>query len=263
MTVRCKRSPGPAAPKMAGFREECGMLAAVETFDPEAFRGNDEVPQAVCNFVLALALIYNDCKDAIYAYLAVAAFKPDGPPQKTKIWGSIAGVQLHTCRGIAGLLHELFELRRANDDVLRDVFFSLLAQHLHPRSREAWRSLVNVARDASPTDKLGKQLLLLRNKVFFHHDPKAIFAGYIRHFLGPGKNDDRAYVSREDSMRATRFFFADAAATGYLRSLGSDTAGELGEELAETVDRINHGLMMVVRTFIQGRGYSFRLEGER
>jgi hypothetical protein len=52
---------------MPGFREECAMLAQLESFDPEAFQGNAEVPQALCNFVLAIALIYNDCKDALYA----------------------------------------------------------------------------------------------------------------------------------------------------------------------------------------------------
>ncbi len=64
-------------PKIAGFRQECEMLAAPETFEPEAFRGNEKVPQAVCNFVLVLALIYNDCKDAIYAHIALDASRGD------------------------------------------------------------------------------------------------------------------------------------------------------------------------------------------
>src|SRR5258705_1291558 len=99
-----------AAPTTYGFNQECEMLAALETFDPEAFRGNEKVPQTVCNFVLALALIYNDCKDAIYAHVAVAACKPDGPPQKTKVWGAMSGAQFHAFRGLAGLMHELFGL---------------------------------------------------------------------------------------------------------------------------------------------------------
>jgi hypothetical protein len=37
------------------------MLAAPETFEPEAFRGNEKVPQAVCNFVLVLARCPNPC----------------------------------------------------------------------------------------------------------------------------------------------------------------------------------------------------------
>jgi hypothetical protein len=68
------------------------------------FRGNAEVPQELCNFVLALALIYNDCKDAIYAHLALHTLKPVGTPQKTRIWGAINGAQLQVFRLVAALL---------------------------------------------------------------------------------------------------------------------------------------------------------------
>jgi hypothetical protein len=248
---------------MPGFLEECAMLAPLESFDPEAFRGNAEVPQALCNFVLAIALIYNDCKDAIHAHVALAGSKPEGPPLKTRAWGALGGAQFHAFRAVAALLHELFELIRTNRDLLRHDFFVSLMQQLHPVSRKAWLALVNVACDATPTDQLGKRLLLLRNKVFFHYDPKAIFQGYTQHFLGTTKRDDRAYLSRGDSMRATRFYFADAAAEGYLHFLvGPEKAEELKKELGEIIGQVNHGLMMIVGSYIQRRGYSFRAEAE-
>jgi hypothetical protein len=263
MTKRRARAKTVAgAPDMPDFRTECGHLAPLETFDPAAFRGGDDVPQAVCNFVLALALIYNDCKDAIYAHVVLAGLKPAGP-RRTRLLGAVAGAQLHAFRAIAGLLHELFELIRANDDVLRHPFFVSLVQRLHPVSREAWASLVNVAQGATPTDPLGKKLLRLRNKVFFHYDAKALATGYVEHFFGPHQVDERAYVSRGHSMRSTRFFFADAAATGYVKHLvGEPSADTLIQELGEIVDRINHGLMLIVGQFIQRRGYSFRSESE-
>jgi hypothetical protein len=250
-------------PKTLGFPEECELLATLETFDPEAFRGDDKVPQAVCNFVLALALIYNDCKDVIYAHVALSQFKLHGPRQRTKVYGAIAGAESHAFRAVAGLLHELFTLIQANDDVLRDDFFLSVVRQLHPNSRKAWAALVDVARGATPTDKLGQRLLLIRNKVFFHYDPKAIFVGYTEHFLGPKKRDDRAYLSRGVSMRTTRFFFADAAADGYLDSvMGSERAGALMGETAEVVGRINASLFLMVGKFIQRRGYAFRREAE-
>jgi hypothetical protein len=52
---------------MKSFQEECACLESLETFDPAAFEGNEEVPQKLCNLVLALALIYNDCKNMTYA----------------------------------------------------------------------------------------------------------------------------------------------------------------------------------------------------
>jgi hypothetical protein len=60
-----------------------------------------------------------------------------------------------------------------------------------------------------------------------------------------------------------RFFFADAAATGYARYLvGAATIDALTLELNDVIDHVNHGLMLIVGTFIQGRGYSFRSERE-
>jgi hypothetical protein len=38
-------------------------LARLQTFDPNAFIANDKQEQKVCDFILALALIFNDLKD--------------------------------------------------------------------------------------------------------------------------------------------------------------------------------------------------------
>jgi hypothetical protein len=249
---------------MPGYRDECEKLAALESFDPEAFRGNDKVPQEVCNFVLTLALIYNDCKDGIYAHVVLAESKPDGPPQKDKVWGAFAGAQFHAFRAVASVLHEVCELIRDNEAILRDAFFCSVVRNLPSQSRKAWEALVDAAHEATPKDDLGKQLHRLRNKVAFHYDPKAMFIGYAAHFLGERKRDERAFVSRGDSMRSTRFFFADAAATGYVQSVaGSDTADEIKSELADIVGHVNNGLMMLVRTFIERRGYAYRREAEQ
>ena len=239
------------------------MLAPLETFDPEAFRGNDEVPQELCNFIVAITLIYNDLKDAVYVHVSMAGLKPAGPSIRTRLWGALGGVQLHAFRAVAALLHELFSLIQTNRKLLDHSFFLAVLKQLHPRSREAWRALVDVALEATPKNRLGKRLLLLRNKVLFHYDPKALSQGYIQHFLVTAKRDNRAYLSRGDSMRSTRFYFADAAAEGYLHSLvGYEQSEELKMELGDIIDRVNNGLMMIVGSYIQRRGYSFRSETE-
>jgi hypothetical protein len=164
---------------------------------------------------------------------------------------------------VAGLMHELFNLIRENRDTLGHEFFLSVLRSLHPKSRLARQALVNVANGAEPTDKLGKMLVQLRNNVLFHYGPKAIFRGYDHHFLGPTKRDERAYVSRGDNMRATRFYFADAAATGYARHLlGSADVETLSRDMAEIIEKVNYGLMMIVLAFIQRRGCAFRREAE-
>lgn len=250
-------------PLTSGFLEECLKLAPLETFDPEAFRGDAEVPQEICNFVLALALIYNDCKDAIYAHVALGDLRPAETPQRNRIWGAISGAQLHIFRAVAALLHELFQLIERNRQHLDHEFFVALVQRLHPKQRGAWTALVDVACDRAPTNQLGKKLVRLRNKVLFHYDPEEIFRGYRHHFLEPTKVDVRAYVSRGGSMRGSRFYFADAAVAGYLHSLaGAEPTGKLAEDIADVLDQVNLGLMMIVRTYIQRRG-TYRLEAEQ
>lgn len=239
------------------------MLAPLESFDPAAFRGDARVSQDVCNFVLALALAFNDCKDAIYTHTALAEVKPAEPPRKTKVWGALAGAQFHAFRAVASVIHEVCERIRAADGVLRDDFFRSVVRDLPAPSREAWEALVDVALQATPKDGLGKHLHRLRNKVTFHYDPAALFTGYAEHFLGDRKRDDRAFLSRGDSMRGTRFFFADAAATGYARSVGgTDAAEELKGDLEDAVERVNYGLMVLVRMFVERRGCAYRREAE-
>jgi hypothetical protein len=58
------------------FKAECAQLAPLETFDPAVFEPSGDVSQEMCDFVLALALIYNDCKDLVYANLALVDARP-------------------------------------------------------------------------------------------------------------------------------------------------------------------------------------------
>jgi hypothetical protein len=249
--------------RMPGLEEECERLATLESFDPDAFRGSGKVSQDVCNFVLALALIYNDCKDSIYAHVVVGDSKPEGAPRRTRAWGALNGAHFHAFRAVAGVLHELCVLIRESEGVLRDTFFVSVIRRLPAKSRRAWEALVEVAIEATPKEKLGKQLHRLRNKVTFHYDPKALFLGFEEHFLSERRQDERAFVSRGENMRATRFFFADAAATGYLRSvIGSDSADTMRDEMVDAVHSVNHGLMVIVRTFIEQRGRAWRQEAE-
>jgi hypothetical protein len=248
---------------MTSFQDQSSLLAPLETFDPAAFQGNDQVPQEVCSLVLTLALIYNDCKDVMYAITALSASHPEQPFPRTRVLGAVAGVRFHVLRAIVGVVHELFELIRANREQIEHRSFVSLLQQLRPGARDAWQALAAVALGGTPSDGLGKRLLLLRNKVSFHYDPKPIFIGYSHHFLGLEKIEDRAFVSRGASMQESRFYFADAAAEGYLHSLvGRDQTLEMLNEVASTVGQVNVALFTIVDAFIQRRGFAYRTHAE-
>src|SRR2546425_8660552 len=74
------------------FQEECESLAPLETFDPGAFIADERSPQDLCNFVLAVAAIYNDCKDAIYAHVLLQGSKPEGAFRTSRKWGTYYGI---------------------------------------------------------------------------------------------------------------------------------------------------------------------------
>ena len=65
-------------------------------------------------------------------------------------------------------------------------------------------------------------------------------------------------------MRSSRFYFADAAATGYFEHLlDREQVKDFLSTLADTVGQVNQTLRRIVEAYIQRRGYSFRTEAER
>jgi len=248
---------------MRPFDQECAELAPLETFGAAAFEGDLEVPQHVCNIVLTLALFYNDYKDILFASIALADSKPAGSFKKTRLWGAHSGMEFHAIRLQIGLLHELFKFIRDSGDALDHPIMSKVERQLNPAYREAWQSLLQVAKGATPADEFGRSLLRIRHKVVFHYDPQEVFRGYKHQFIAVQGSDERPFISRGTSMSATRFYFADAAVVGYLRAIEGDAgADEVYKNLSGLVRTVNMSLKTVVETFIQLRGGAYRTHRE-
>ena len=243
---------------MKSFQEECATLESLQTFDPVAFEGDDKVPQRLCNFVLALALIYNDCKNMTYAGTLLKECRPPGP-EKTAVWGTYAGTDRHLFRLMISSVHELFNLIKDHEDVLSHEFFVKVIKRLPQPSRESWASLTSAATGATPKDEFGHMLLRIRNKIVFHYDPKEIFRGFKRQFLGKARLQDRAYISRGLSMAASRFYFADAAVDGYFQEMvGEDEVKQLSAKIHDVIESLNWALLSLVDRFIQQRRFAYR-----
>jgi hypothetical protein len=242
------------------FERECAELAALDTFDPAAFIGDDKVPQSLCNFVLTLSLISNDLRDLYYANILVGDCKPPGSPGKTRHWGYYAGLNLHVLRLIMSAVHELLNvIDQQRDDVDHD-FFREVVKTLPSGVRQDWQEVVKVALGESSKDKkLGKLLLRIRNNISFHYDTKAVQAGFNNHFIVQ-RLDERAYVSRGNSMRGSRFYFADAVVEGLLSGLTGSHSVDLATQFGKLLDGVSYALILIVCWFIQKRGFGFRPE---
>jgi hypothetical protein len=247
---------------MTNLRDENVQLAPLQTFDPEAFVGGEAVPQEICNFVLALSLIYNDCKNGIFSNLLIEESKPDGEPAPTQAWGAYGGIKVHYLRLHFALIHELLKLISENKKVIEHPFFASVIKLLPRSVRDSWTALVDAALEKQTSSPLNKALLMIRNKVSFHYDPKELYKGYRYHFFTTAASAEPAFVSLGKSMRNSRLYFADAAANGYLRSQVDNEDPQLLNRLADMTSHLNQAIMQIVDRFIQKRGYAYYKDHE-
>lgn len=232
-------------------------LAPLETFDVKAFVADHRTPQHVCDFILSLAVAFNDLRDLITAQQAIQATRPRDIRISPEL-GEYYGLHAHWIRMMIGLLKALAEVISENERAMNDPFFEKLVKSLSKTYREAWRNTVNAAlATTAKGDRFGRMLFFARNKVAFHYDPKEIFRGYQLKFVQ--KDDGPPYISRDDAMEGTRFYFADAAAEEYLLyASGASDGREFFESGWVILPDIAHAIREIVIRYVNARGYAWR-----
>ena len=216
-----------------------GDLADLETFDPAAFKADEIVSQEVCSFILALALIFNDLKNLIYADVILRTQRPAGIFKITRHWGDYNGISAHITRLMLGLFHEIISLIDKNEKVLSNPFFQSVISSLNTEERKIWNSLVTAVQEKKPTTPEARLALIVRNTVAFHYDTKVIYNGYNKFFTSEARGSERAYISRGNGTADTRFFFADAAVTGAFKaSMEGKDEGLLYQTLRQLLDSL-------------------------
>ncbi len=235
-------------------------LAKLESFSPEAFRGDDSVPQDLCNFILTLALVFNDLRDLIQLHNVVVSQKPQGDFKINRQWGAYNGVWLHSLRLWISLIHEVLNLVNKNSRVLKHPFFKSVLKQIPREARSQWSDIVQAAQGKQVDTQLGRFALFIRNKISFHYDPKEIFNGYSHFFSSQNNASVAAFVSRGSSMSQTRYYFADAAVRGYLTKANTDhDVEDILTRMADLMDNLNYSLMIIIHHFIQKRGFSYKI----
>jgi len=243
--------------------ERIDDLASLESFDPVAFEAGEKVSQDVCNFVLTLAVIYNDLKDLIHADVTLQTQAPELPFKISRHWGAYNGLRFHVWRLMVGLFHEVVDLIQRSDKVLEDSFFKSVLSQLPRKERDIWHDFISVACDKQTATAEGHFALLVRNKLVFHYDPKVIQRAYRTFFSSGSHGAERAFVSRGMDMKETRFYFADAVTRGYfMKNIdGRDTEKILVDTMTPLLN-LSSALMSIIHHFIQKRGFAYRNEVE-
>ena len=252
--------------KIQKLPEESAALAPLKWVDPAVFMegSNGQPPQPLCNFVLALALFYNDLKDVTYGERLLRQNAPEGKFQVRHDWGAHNGIDHHIYRYIIGILYELAELIKDNKGWLSEPVFREVLKSLRPAQQKDWKAITDASLDRSNSNPISQVIMAakrVRTDVSFHYVGGAVFSGY-KQFFFSGKRkrpeQERAYISLGDNMQQTRFYFADAAAQSYTSlCLKVDTENWFNDIWA-ILQGVNFCILTLIRAFIEARG--FRIE---
>lgn len=221
------------------FLEDLGPL---EAFDPKAFMDDDPQVQKVCDFVLALALIFNDFKDLFWIAYTIKKSSPpfDANFHETPEWGHFTGADHHIHRLQATVLVELANLIDKSAKTISKPLFQNVLKNVDAIERKAWDEMAN------PDSELRKHLLNLRDKLSAHYyysengDQKVIPDGFRAAFKG---TERRPYLSWGKNILGTRFYFADAAALEVDKLIRSPGWKEKFDAHTNRVSRVVSGII--------------------
>lgn len=230
------------------------QLQPLERIDTRVFNGDETCPQHVCDFVLSLALAFNDLRDLL---IAERLLRSTGTEDKraTVERGQFGGAQVHLFRLLAGFLHELVDLIRKERKSPCHPFFKSLLSEIPTPAVSMWRTVVDTAFASGPHgNDFGRFLFDTRNTVAFHYDSKVIGRGFRARF------EDREgppFASIGSSMAETRFYFGDAAAQEVMwQKAGADSVDEFLKDRWEILNPVSHALREIVTHFIRMRSSS-------
>lgn len=239
------------------FSNHYSNLADLEYFDPQAFQPDSNVSKELCGFILSLAFIYNDMKNISLFFELTSKSAPEGEFEERKDWGEFNGILNFLDRLIIGLLHELFRLIRDNKKVIDDIYFKQIIKSIRKDVKTSWQALVDTSFDRYSSNQLAKELMIIRNKVSFHYDPKVIKQGY-DFFYDKVKKMNRAYISRGRNMQESRYYFADAAGESCIQYIsGSVDTHSFFESIDQNLKLLNNSICQIINNFIYKRGFAF------
>lgn len=209
-------------------------LADVCEFDPNIFMSDNLEEQCINNFILTLAIIYNDFKNILWAYNNLdraGCFKEsDGKDKICGYNGQYAGFKTHIERLMYAMIRELHELIWKNRELLKTREFIFIESKLSKEAKKEWNTFIDFCINKKDNKRHAFCTLFerIRNNVTYHYcnadgDMKEIGKGY-KHFFSYIKKGMPAYVSRtgrKGDMRYKRFYFADAAMSGYMHMISS------------------------------------------
>jgi hypothetical protein len=195
----------------AGYRETVQNLASLESFDPRVFVESREWSKELCDLILAFAVAHNDYSDIDFGLTLRNKVMPSPPDALSPEVLFHKGLGIHLIKLLAALLHELLAVIKQNRAVIEGPAFAKLVATLPKILKPIWADVVQTALDPTANNDFARMVLIARNKVAFHYDPRLIGIAYRERFMRT-PDPETPYISRGVTLAKTRYYFADAIA---------------------------------------------------
>lgn len=239
------------------LREASEALQSLQTFDPKVFSdattSYDQGPN-VPAFILMLAVVHTEIKNLCLLRSWVSSQKPHNVAGRTKELGEYNGLSNYLFRLTIGTVVELLIKIQESSKLLETEEFKNIYVMIPKDHKPDWSDLVKAAMGINVRGNQFKVFKDIRDKVTFHYDLRNIALGYKDRFDTAKTDEDRPFVSIGNSQIASRFYFADAAAEGFItQQIGQADMTSLNTKLDDILDNLNCALFSLVKSFIQTR----------
>jgi hypothetical protein len=200
------------------------------------------------SFFLILSLIYNDLKGIIFFQKTIEDnYRKPNIDEDTSHAAEYSGIIVQTNRILITLIVEFISFIEENRNVITDPRFSLLMKRIDKETKRNWAYLINPEVEKN---SIMSKMRIIRSNVSSHYDHslKQLRTGYIKCFFGgDGLNThNKAFYTFGNTMKLTRFCYADAAVQEYVNSL----MGENIDSMRSFVEKLNHTLRIMIYKYL-------------
>lgn len=212
-------------------------------------------------FFLGLAAVFNDIKGLVLFEQYLLAMDRPARGEWSARAGQWRGLHIQIHRWLAGVLYELMEYvaHKRNKGAVNDPTFRGLVASLPDERQRAWKEL-----EASSTEETRDARGLyacIRDYASFHYGPTHLVDGFVKQFENEASDPAKAteanrsaQYSYGDTMRETRFYYADAALQQILKIEGVRRGDdEIDRTIVLKASSVNDCLGPLILAFINSR----------
>jgi hypothetical protein len=220
------------------------------------------------DFFLVLSVIFNDLKGLLYFGMSLEEHYRTAPSDELSVHsGEVGGLQAQQYRLLAGLIREFLAFLKENAAIVKSPAFQLILLKINRTNKELWNDLTQIAFDDEVKTKstFAHSLMLIRSNVGFHYDQsrKELRKSFKEFFNKIPKtlHNTRAYYSLGQTMRETRFYYADATVKEYISMKAREVTNDKSQKtmsfeehfvrLQQMVGDMNHTIEALLQHYLE------------